>query len=92
MERLRLPDESVVEFMRFENIDEDPEPKDIRVTYSAWGKQKEAEAAVAALLEKRPDFSVDDAVEFYRKYQFPQSYLDKMSEDLRRAGLKDRGS
>ncbi|MDI6827203.1 MAG: sialidase family protein [Armatimonadota bacterium] len=29
--------ESVVEFMRFENIDEDPEPRDIRITYSAWG-------------------------------------------------------
>lgn len=29
--------ESVAEFMRFENIDENPEPKDIRVTYSAWG-------------------------------------------------------
>jgi hypothetical protein len=29
--------ESVVEFMRFENIDEDPEPKDLRIRYSAWG-------------------------------------------------------
>lgn len=29
--------ESVVEFMRFENIDENPEPKDIEITYSAWG-------------------------------------------------------
>jgi len=28
--------ESVCEFMRFENIDDDPEPEDIRVTYSAW--------------------------------------------------------
>ena len=30
--------ESVVEFMRFENVDDDPEPKDICITYSAWGK------------------------------------------------------
>jgi BNR repeat-like domain len=30
--------ETVVEFMRWENIDDDPEPKDIRITYSAWGK------------------------------------------------------
>jgi len=30
--------ESVVEFMRFENIDDDPEPKDIRISYSAWGR------------------------------------------------------
>jgi len=29
--------ESVVEFMRWENIDDDPEPVDIRITYSAWG-------------------------------------------------------
>jgi len=31
--------ESVVEFMRFENIDDNPEPKDLRVKYSAWGDQ-----------------------------------------------------
>jgi hypothetical protein len=30
--------ESVVEFMRFENIDANPEPKDIRIANSAWGK------------------------------------------------------
>ncbi len=29
--------ESVVEFMRFENIDKNPEPRDIAITYSAWG-------------------------------------------------------
>lgn len=29
--------ESVVEFMRFTNIDDNPEARDIRVTYSAWG-------------------------------------------------------
>ena len=29
--------ESVVEFMRFENVDDNPEPKDLRVRYSAWG-------------------------------------------------------
>ena len=31
--------ESVVEFMKFENIDENPEPRDIKITYSAWGEQ-----------------------------------------------------
>jgi hypothetical protein len=30
--------ESVVEFMRFENIDDDPAPQDIRITFSAWGE------------------------------------------------------
>ncbi len=31
--------ESVVEFMRFHNIDADPEPRDIEITYSAWGDE-----------------------------------------------------
>lgn len=30
--------ESVVEFMRFENIDDNPEPRDLRISYSAWGE------------------------------------------------------
>lgn len=30
-------DESVVEFMRYENIDQNPEPPDMRITWSAWG-------------------------------------------------------
>jgi len=29
--------ESVCEFMRFENVDADPEPRDLRIRYSAWG-------------------------------------------------------
>lgn len=29
--------ESVVEFMRFVNVDDGPEPKDLRIRYSAWG-------------------------------------------------------
>jgi len=31
--------ESVCEFMRFENIDENPLPEDIRIRYSAWGEK-----------------------------------------------------
>jgi hypothetical protein len=31
--------ECVVEFMRFENIDDDPASQDIRITFSAWGEQ-----------------------------------------------------
>ncbi|MAS38278.1 MAG: hypothetical protein CL610_30050 [Anaerolineaceae bacterium] len=31
--------ESAVEFMRFMNIDDDPEPRDIEISYSAWGDQ-----------------------------------------------------
>ena len=31
--------ESVTEFMRFENIDDDPRPQDIQISYSAWGSE-----------------------------------------------------
>ena len=31
--------EAVIEFMRFENIDDNPEPPDISVTYTAWGDE-----------------------------------------------------
>lgn len=31
--------DSVTEFMRFENIDDDPEPRDIEITNSAWGEK-----------------------------------------------------
>lgn len=31
--------ESVVEFMRFENIDDDPQPRDIQISFSAWGDE-----------------------------------------------------
>lgn len=31
--------ESVVEFMRFENVDRDPQPRDLRIRYSAWGEK-----------------------------------------------------
>jgi len=29
--------ESVCEFMRFKNVDDDPEPNELRIRYSAWG-------------------------------------------------------
>ena len=32
-------DESVTEFMRFDNLDEDPEPRDLVVSYWAWGEE-----------------------------------------------------
>ena len=31
--------ESVIEFMRFENVDDDPDPRDLRVRYTAWGDE-----------------------------------------------------
>jgi hypothetical protein len=31
--------ESVVEFMRFTNVEENPQPRDLKVRYSAWGEK-----------------------------------------------------
>ena len=31
--------ESVCEFMRFENLDANPQPRELRVTFSAWGEE-----------------------------------------------------
>ena len=31
--------ESVVEFMKFENLDKNPEPADLKISYHAWGDQ-----------------------------------------------------
>lgn len=31
--------ESVVEFMRFENVDRNPQPRELRIRYSAWGEK-----------------------------------------------------
>ena len=45
--------ESVVEFMRFENIDEDPEPKDLRISYFAGDDQ-----ALRVGLADHPEVSV----------------------------------
>ena len=32
-------DESVTEFMRFDNLDDDPEPRDLAISYWAWGEE-----------------------------------------------------
>ncbi len=46
-------------------------------------------AAVAKLQELRPGFSIADAVNFYNIYNFERSYIDRMIEGLRKAGLPD---
>ncbi|HSR70899.1 MAG TPA: adenylate/guanylate cyclase domain-containing protein [Kiloniellales bacterium] len=59
--------------------------------YADWGKQAEAETAAAALLKQLPDFVVEDAVDFYRRLGFQESYIDKMVRALKKAGLPSRG-
>ena len=46
-------------------------------------------AAVAKLQELRPGFSIADAVNFYNICNFERSYIDRMIEGLRKAGLPD---
>ena len=59
--------------------------------YADLGKQEEAEKAAAALMEKLPDFVVEDAADFYRRLQFEDAYIDKMVQALKKAGLPSRG-
>lgn len=56
-------------------------------TYGMLGDRARAEEAAAKLRELVPGFSIRSAVEFHRKYQFEPSYIEKVVEGLRRAGL-----
>ncbi len=56
-------------------------------TYGMLGERERAADAVAKLSELAPGFSIDDALDFHRMWNFQQSYLDRMAEGLRRAGL-----
>lgn len=58
--------------------------------YADWGKQAEAEKAATALLEQLPDFVVEDAAEFYSKLRFQESYINRMLNALKKAGLPSR--
>ena len=60
--------------------------------YGAWGKTEEAEKAAASLLEKRPNFVIEDAVDFYRIYQFEESFIEMMVRELKKTGLPSRDS
>jgi adenylate cyclase len=61
-------------------------------TYGWLGDQVEAQKAVAKLRELKPGCTIEDAVRFYRVYGFEDSYIDRMVEGLRRAGLPERAS
>ena len=56
-------------------------------TYGMLGDGERAAGAVAKLQELAPGFSIGDAIEFHRMWSFQKSYLDRMAEGLRRAGL-----
>ena len=48
-----------------------------------------ASEALATVFELRPTFSIHEAIDFHRKYQFEQSYIDLVVEGLQRAGLAE---
>ena len=57
--------------------------------YGMAGRPEDASAALSKLLELRPGFSISEAIEFHRKYQFEQSYIDLVVVGLKRAGLEE---
>ncbi|MDJ0944889.1 MAG: adenylate/guanylate cyclase domain-containing protein [Kiloniellales bacterium] len=61
-------------------------------TYGWLDDEAKASAAVAKLLELRPGYAIENAVHFYRAFGFQPSYIDRMVEGLRRAGLPERSA
>jgi class 3 adenylate cyclase/TolB-like protein len=61
-------------------------------TYGAWGKHADARKSVAQLLKKIPSYTVEDAADFYRKFQFQDSDITKMTNALPESGLPSRGT
>jgi tetratricopeptide (TPR) repeat protein len=59
-------------------------------TYGWLGDEAEAQKAVAKLRELKPGFTIEDATRFYRVYMFEDSYINRMVEGLKRAGLPER--
>src|SRR4029450_1128054 len=58
-------------------------------TYGHLGDSEAAKKAIADLYCLRPGYTIADAVTYYRKFSFEQSYLDRMIEGLRKAGLPE---
>lgn len=59
-------------------------------TYGSLGRETEASAAVAKLLDLKPGYTIERAVRFYRAFGFQSSFIERMVEGLRRAGLPER--
>ena len=60
-------------------------------TLGMLGDQELGAAAVSGLRALMPGFSIDDALDHYRMWNFRKAYLDHMAEGLRRAGLPKAG-
>jgi len=58
-------------------------------THGMLGNTKQAAKAVARLQELMPGLSIGEALAYYRMWNFQQSYLDRMADGLRRAGLPE---
>jgi len=55
----------------------------------ALGRTADASEAVAKLQELWPGFTIETAREVYRSYNFQESYIERMAEGLRKAGLPE---
>ncbi len=56
-------------------------------TYGLMGDEENAALAVERLLELQPGYTMEDALEFHRKYQFEPGFTELAMEGLRLAGL-----
>ena len=56
-------------------------------TYGLMGDGENAAFAVERLLELQPGYTMEDALEFHRKYQFEPDFTELAMEGLRLAGL-----
>ena len=59
-------------------------------TYPFLGEDGKAARAVKRILELRPGFTREDAVEAYRRWCFDDEYLERMDRALTKAGLPSR--
>ena len=57
----------------------------IAVSYIRLGHEKEARAAATEILRINPEFSLE---RYTKMLPFPQPVVDRIAEDLRKAGLK----
>lgn len=56
------------------------------------GRQKEAEQAAASALQVYPSASIEELVNMYRRWSFPQDFIEKFAvRGLRKAGLPNTG-
>jgi tetratricopeptide (TPR) repeat protein len=83
--------DALAEAHKFELPDFFWTPMMFAAIYGEMGRSKEAQEALAEALKLNPDLA--ERPRFYiGAYVFPEEFIDKIVEGLRKAGLRDRGS